>query len=162
MDEPESTPPLQPPLRRRNSIATAVPIPTMLSLPANGNSNGAVPFPPPDFELASLKSSLAYISLKDMLPSSAVSSPTSAVNGSACEISIRNRLVKQAAWAYLQPMSSSPESSSQNFLHRVWIRVSARNPIGACFRFVSVYLIPCITGVFDWIFRRGFGIRVDR
>ncbi|KAF1868116.1 hypothetical protein Lal_00018632 [Lupinus albus] len=47
-----------------------------------------------------------------MLPSTvAVNSPTAS--------SIRNHLVKQAPWAYLQPMSASPTSSpvTPHFLH---------------------------------------------
>ncbi|GAB4833274.1 hypothetical protein Ancab_031521 [Ancistrocladus abbreviatus] len=89
-----------------------------------------------DFELIPLKSP-SYISLRDILPSSpSVLSPTatafvatttttsasstySSSGGisflSGCEISIRNRLVKQAAWAYLQPMSSSPSASGGRF-----------------------------------------------
>ncbi|GMH23153.1 hypothetical protein Nepgr_024996 [Nepenthes gracilis] len=77
------------------------------------------------FELVS-RGSPTYISLKDLLPSSssilspkatAATSSSTASSGSGAslsgyEISIRNRLVKQAAWAYLQPMSSSPSSSS--------------------------------------------------
>ncbi|XP_037492438.1 uncharacterized protein LOC119369791 [Jatropha curcas] len=159
MAEAEPLPPLAPPptLRRRNSIATSVVIPTQLTLPSKPlytlslpTGNGS------DFELgqlASFKSSLSYTSLKDILPSTAVNSPTAAPSaaGSACEISIRNRLVKQAAWAYLQPMSSSPDSSSQHFLRRLWLQLSTRNPITACIRFISIHIIPSITGAFDWI-----------
>jgi hypothetical protein len=149
--KPEPPPPLLPQpssissssrLRRRNSIATSVVVvPTKLSFITStttkplqsSNSfphqNGTVPRPPPlDFELLSSSSSLNYTSLKDLLPSSsasasatnAMASPTATV-ASGYEISIRNRLVKQAAWAYLQPMSSSPGSSGTHFLHRLWL-----------------------------------------
>nr|POE68370.1 hypothetical protein CFP56_12544 [Quercus suber] len=133
-------------LRRRNSIATSVVVPTRLSFTAAATTtkplqsfntfpnhqNGTVSRPPPlDYdELLSLKCSppQTYTSLKDILPVSAsnaaVSSPTpasTAAVSSGYEISIRNRLVKQAAWAYLQPMSSSPGSSGPHFLHRLWL-----------------------------------------
>lgn len=73
-----------------------------------------------NLELVSLKSSpvtASYTSLKDLLassPASSILSPTSATSSSASEISIpiRNRLVKQAAWAYLQPAVSPYPSSS--------------------------------------------------
>lgn len=56
--------------------------------------------------------SVSYTSLKDLLPLSpsstaAITSPTN--NSSWHEIPIKNPLVKQAALAYLQPMSSPPE-----------------------------------------------------
>ncbi|KAK7396744.1 hypothetical protein VNO78_17902 [Psophocarpus tetragonolobus] len=110
-----AVPPESPPLRRRNSNTTTSA--TKLSLPAT---------PPPrttSFELVALKSpfSTSYTSLRDVLPSpyAAVNSPTaSAYSGQ--EISIRNRLVKQAAWAYLQPMSASPGgASTPHFLRRL-------------------------------------------
>ncbi|GFP85762.1 hypothetical protein PHJA_000719900, partial [Phtheirospermum japonicum] len=41
------------------------------------------------------------------------------------DICIRNRLVKQVAWAYLQPMSTSHSSAGDNFFHRLWPRVAA-------------------------------------
>lgn len=136
MDDAEVAGATPSPLRRRNSIATSVVIPTRFTVatpkPIHSSSlrNGAVSlFPPPpplDFELISLKSSQAYTSLKDLLPFAAVNSPTSA-SASASEISIRNRLVKQAAWAYLQPtISPLPDSSGSRFLlRRLWLRFSS-------------------------------------
>ncbi|KNA15588.1 hypothetical protein SOVF_096880 [Spinacia oleracea] len=121
-------------LLRRNSIPSAVIVPTKLNK-SNGNHHNRSPPPPPsfsavDFELLPFKSPGldAYTSLKDILPCSpsSILSPTPAVAlagissssvGSGYEISIRNRLVKQAAWAYLQPtVSSSPSSSSRRLL----------------------------------------------
>ncbi|XP_031285142.1 CREB-regulated transcription coactivator 1-like [Pistacia vera] len=142
MNPPEThppPPPLQPPhLRRRNLLSTSVPlpIPTKLTLPQNGTSS------PSSFELTSLikPTSLSYTSLKDLIPCSSVNSPTagSAAN-SAYEISIRNRLVKQAAWAYLQPMSSSPGSSAPHFLHRLFTSLSS------CLRFINSHIISALS-----------------
>ncbi|KAJ4715942.1 DNA-directed RNA polymerase subunit alpha like [Melia azedarach] len=66
------------------------------------------PFQISDIEMISLQSA-TYTSLKDLLPPSppAITSPTN--NSSWYEIPIKNPLVKHAALAYLQPMSSPPE-----------------------------------------------------
>lgn len=162
-------------LSRRNSIATSIIVPSKLTLPPNPRHASAIfptstiyggggstsssttsslqSFPPVDFELLSIKP-LSYTSLKDLLPPSsypAVQSPTTSSSapggGSGYEISIRNRLVKQAAWAYLQPMSTSPDSSSSSagrqFLHRLWARISG------LLRFFS----RSLTRAFDWVLR---------
>ncbi|KAK7284804.1 hypothetical protein RJT34_19557 [Clitoria ternatea] len=112
-DSTAATLPETPTLRRRNSItATSAAVPTKLSLPATAPDRS------PSLELFSLKPSSSYTSLRDVLPppNAAVNSPSAAaataITYSGYEISIRNRLVKQAAWAYLQPMSSSPSTSS--------------------------------------------------
>ena len=170
-------------LRRRNSIATSV-VPTRLSLPTVKAKprhscsfpvqNGAVspaPSSPPslDLELISFKttttittSSEAYTSLKDLIPSSpsgaGINSPTASVANSGYEISIRNRLVKQAAWAYLQPMSSSPSSDGSHFLSRLWFRLSstttaAPNPFMACLGFFKRHVVPTLTRAVDLILR---------
>ncbi|KAL0333521.1 UNVERIFIED_CONTAM: hypothetical protein Sangu_1508300 [Sesamum angustifolium] len=119
-------------LRRRNSISASISVaPTKLSLYHNSSSSAATTTSSSsdDLELLSIKpTSLSYTSLKDLLPLAAVNSPKpnsvhQAQPGS--DICIRNRLVKQAAWAYLQPMSASPGSSSSNFFHRLWPRVAA-------------------------------------
>jgi len=143
-------------LRRRNSIAMSLVIPTKLSLHPSSilppsHLNGTT-LSPLDISLLSLKSSSSYTSLKDLLPSATVNSPTSSnsTTTSPYEISIRNRLVKHAAWAYLQPMSPSADSSG-HFLRRVWLRFSTKNPITACFRFLSGHVIPSITSAFDRI-----------
>ncbi|KAH7512228.1 uncharacterized protein LOC107432265 isoform X2 [Ziziphus jujuba] len=166
--------------RRRNSISTPLVVPANLTLSTTPpitkplystsfpNQNGTVsPTPPPplDFELVSLKTSLAYTSLRDLIPSSPgglIHSPTaaSAVN-SGYEISIRNRLVKQAAWAYLQPMSSSPVSVGTHFFHRFSLRLSAQNPVSACLGFIRSHVIPTLTRAFDGILRV-FRVRATR
>ncbi|KAA0043832.1 putative COPII coat assembly protein SEC16 [Cucumis melo var. makuwa] len=146
-------------LRRRNSITVPVAVPSKLNLlAATKPSRGAEASPPLPlaFELVPIKSSssgsspsLAYTSLRDILPSNtASSSPTAAsAANSGYEISIRNRLVKQAAWAYLQPMSSSPGSSGPHLLRRIWLRFSA------CLSFLNLPIISSITNAFDRIFR---------
>ncbi|KAI5560763.1 hypothetical protein POPTR_016G072500v4 [Populus trichocarpa] len=154
----QGPPPRTPTLRRRNSIATSFVIPTKLSLHTSSlppsHLNGTLPSHL-DISLLPLKSSLSYTSIKDLLPSATVNSPTSATSNttSTYEIPIRNRLVKQAAWAYLQPMSSSPDSSGTHFLRRLWLRLSTKNPITACFGFISFRVIPSITNAFDRILR---------
>ncbi|XP_024979323.1 uncharacterized protein LOC112516487 [Cynara cardunculus var. scolymus] len=88
-----------------------------------------------DFELLSLKPA-SYTSLRDILPSTpaVVQSPkvSSSAVRSGYEIPIRNRLVKQAAWAYLRPMSTSPDSGGSTIFHRLWNRFS-----DACLRLVT-------------------------
>ncbi|KAG6595160.1 hypothetical protein SDJN03_11713, partial [Cucurbita argyrosperma subsp. sororia] len=103
--------------------------------------------------LSSKSSSQSYTSLKDILPSASASaaafnSPTAASPAnSGYEISIRNRLVKQAAWAYLQPMSASSYSTGSNFFHRFWLRFSAANPIANSLGFIRGSIIPAIVRV---------------
>ncbi|KAM6547700.1 hypothetical protein CsatB_019376 [Cannabis sativa] len=162
-------------LRRRNSISTSSVIPATLSLPAAAaaksrhsssfpiqNRNGYAAHPPPslDFELISFKnsssssSSQPYTSLKDLLPFSpsavGINSPTAVSSG--YEISIRNRLVKQAAWAYLQPMSSSPSSNGSHFLGRIWVRLAAvHNPVTSCLGFFRRVVVPTLIRAVDRI-----------
>ncbi|XP_058739005.1 uncharacterized protein LOC131610931 [Vicia villosa] len=123
-----------PTLRRHNSITAITPNkfhPSANKPPLRTTSL--------DLELLLLKSPYtSYTSLRDMLPSphAAVNSPTtsSATINSGYEISIRNHLVKQAAWAYLQPMSSFPtNSSTPNFLRRLCHRLSSSSSITSCF-----------------------------
>ena len=176
-----SHPPPSSNLRRRNSIGTAA-IPTKLTLPSKAHYSSSFPrpngvrvssstlssspqssFPNVDFELISLKS-LAYTSLKDLLPStSAAQSPTAAGTGSgSCyEISIRNRLVKQAAWAYLQPMSASPGSSGGRLFDRMLLGFSMdclRNRVSTCLGFINRHIFSAIIRAFDRILRM-IGVR---
>ncbi|XP_022972767.1 uncharacterized protein LOC111471276 [Cucurbita maxima] len=104
---------------------------------------------PIDLRILSSKSSFqSYTSLKDILPSAAFNSPTAASPAnSGYEISIRNRLVKQAAWAYLQPMSASSYSTGSNIFHRFWLRFSAANPIANSLGFIRGSIIPAIVRV---------------
>ncbi|VVB13431.1 unnamed protein product [Arabis nemorensis] len=141
MEIPPSQSPATP-LRRRNSIATLLtsdkPFPIVPSSPSSF-----------DFELVTLKPSsfVAYTSLRDILTSSSSPSNSSvnlpAINGSSGDISIRNRLVKQAAWSYLrlQPtaQASSENSPRSQFLRRIWLHFSAG--------------IQFLKRMIDWIFQ---------
>ncbi|XXG88516.1 hypothetical protein AAC387_Pa12g0710 [Persea americana] len=133
-----------PSLRHRSSIST-------LHLPSQVSEKS---IPRVDLELPSLRPSPpSYISLKDLLPfsPSGIQSPTGASSSATfgnqtcfcCgEIPIRNRLVKQAAWAYLQPMSYSPDSSGRHFFSRV--------SVGGCLGFFKAQVFP--------FFRRAFNL----
>ncbi|GLT94769.1 hypothetical protein SLE2022_124940 [Rubroshorea leprosula] len=160
MGEAEPQPPPST-LRRRNSnrvlvpaklaLPTTKPLLATFSLP-NGSASSQ---PPLDLDFSSLKSPFTtYTSLKDIIPSSvAVNSPTAAAptSNSGCQISIRNRLVKQAAWAYLQPMSSPPDSSGPHFIRRLWLRLSSHNPLSSFLQFIHIHLLPALMRVFDRI-----------
>ncbi|KAK6916759.1 hypothetical protein RJ641_019620 [Dillenia turbinata] len=68
-----------------------------------------------DIEMVALQT-LSYTSLKDLLPASppmGIPSPPYTRHGSWHEIPIKNPLVKHAAWAYLQPMSTSQVSDER-------------------------------------------------
>ncbi|KAK8649384.1 hypothetical protein V6N13_130113 [Hibiscus sabdariffa] len=145
------------------TLLTPKPLQTATSLPS-----GSAALSPLDVELISLKlkaSFSSYTSLRDILPSPEVpiNSPTAAgsATNSGYEISIRNRLVKQAAWAYLQPMSASPDSSGPHFFHRLWLHFSSLNPISSCLRFFNLKLLPCLTRLVDRIVR-SIGIIFNR
>ncbi|MFS8008807.1 hypothetical protein Hanom_Chr14g01277211 [Helianthus anomalus] len=125
-------------LRRRNSIEippsltlhnkSSTPSSSYTTLTSSStlsSSSSSASASSADYELVSMKPA-SYTSLRDILPNTVVQSPklpSFAVN-SGYEISIRNRLVKQAAWAYLQPMSSSPGGGGSTVFHRVWNRFS--------------------------------------
>ncbi|KAK1410981.1 hypothetical protein QVD17_37524 [Tagetes erecta] len=127
-------------LRRRNSIDT--PSTLILHHPSSSSSSyntttsslttttttSSSASSSADYELVSLKPP-SYTSLRDILPSTTTTfinspKPPSFTSNSTYEISIRNRLVKQAAWAYLQPMSTSPGSPGSTVFHRLWNRLS--------------------------------------
>uniref|UniRef100_A0A7N0UW65 Uncharacterized protein n=1 Tax=Kalanchoe fedtschenkoi TaxID=63787 RepID=A0A7N0UW65_KALFE len=95
-------------------------------------------FPSVDLDLISLNSQ-SYTSLKDILPTtSAVNSPTTAAPPSSSNIPIRNRPVKQAAWAYRQPVAASPTFPFSHFLP----------PLNAFCRLFDCGLIPVLTRAF--------------
>ncbi|KAH7574828.1 hypothetical protein ACOSP7_005893 [Xanthoceras sorbifolium] len=119
------------------------------------NSVSPAPAVVSDIELISLQVA-TYTSLKDLLPTSSsspqqsVTSP-SAHNSSWHEIPIRNPLVKQAALAYLQPMSSPlPDSGNKGLLGRLrdgcccWWRQCE------CFSWVDDVVFRSLREVFCW------------
>lgn len=162
-------------LRRRNSVSsTLYQFPAKLTIltpnplhTANSLPKGGAASPPLDLDLTYLKTSFAasYTSLKDILPSPAVAvnSPTAAgsATNSGYEISIRNRLVKQAAWAYLQPMSASPDSSGPHFSRCLRLRFSSQNPFSSCLQFFHLKLLPALTRLLHRILR-SIGIHFSR
>ncbi|CAA0822527.1 Unknown protein [Striga hermonthica] len=136
---PEPPPYHDHPLLRRRSSASAV---AQLALLSDHNSSTSTSttttsaaatsssssFPSDDLDLLSIKpASHSYTSIRDLLPAAAVNSPKpgpALMTPPGSDICIRNRLVKQAAWAYLQPMSTSPGSSGGGFLRRLWPRAA--------------------------------------
>ncbi|KAL9278615.1 hypothetical protein AtEden1_Chr5g0088751 [Arabidopsis thaliana] len=135
-------------LRRTKSISNM----TTLTPPEVPFDIASTPPSSFDYELISVKPSsfVAYTSLRDIISSpinSSLNLPS--INGScspvistaAGDISIRNRLVKQAALSYLQPtvLTSSDDSAGSQFFRRVWLHLSAG------FQFLR--------RVFDWIFQ---------
>ncbi|GAV79257.1 hypothetical protein CFOL_v3_22722, partial [Cephalotus follicularis] len=71
-----------------------------------------------DIEMIALQT-VTYTSLKDLLPASPPSIMSPTHNSSWNEIPIKNPLVKQAALAYLQPMSTPPEVGDKGLFGRL-------------------------------------------
>lgn len=144
MEIPPSTSPATP-LRRTKSISTM----TTLIPPEIPFDMASTPPSSFDYDLISVKPSsfVAYTSLRDIIQSPGNSSLTlPTINGSCSpvistvgDISIRNRLVKQAALSYLQPtaLTSSEDSPGSQFFRRVWLHISAG--------------IQFLRRMFDWI-----------
>ncbi|XP_009617376.1 uncharacterized protein [Nicotiana tomentosiformis] len=164
MSDVESTTAAENPiLRRRNSLM----LPKKLTLPhqtsasttitttATSSSSSLTNSASDDFELFSIKP-VSYTSLRDILPPLAFNSPrpmTSPHQGqSGSEISIRNRLVKQAAWAYLQPMSTSPDSSGRGLFGRLFF-FPVNNPVAGILDFIDRYIFAPLTKAVDWLLR---------
>lgn len=88
-----------------------------------------------------------YTSIRDLLvssPRSCVASPTA----TGCEIQIRNPLVKQAVYAYLQltPSCAGSSSSHNRPLRRLVVAIKAAfRPLRRCFEFIGRLL--CCAGV---------------
>lgn len=119
--------PIRPHLRRWNSIATSIVLASPKSAASGRNLRAATLSSSDDLELLPLKpASHAYSSLKDLLPSiGTVNSPQLKTTPLGSDICIRNRLVKQAARAYLTPMSAFPTTADDNFFRRLWTGVAA-------------------------------------
>ncbi|KAL1566115.1 hypothetical protein AAHA92_01758 [Salvia divinorum] len=125
--------PPQPLLRRRSSVPSSIAVaPLKLNLllhhhnSSSSSATASSSSSSDDLELLPIKPNpQSYTSLKDLLPTAAVNSPRPSSAHGGSDIGIRNRLVKQAAWAYLQPMSASPRSAGVGFLRRVCPRLAA-------------------------------------
>lgn len=141
-------------LRRRNSIATSVVLPKEHRVPAAKqlqrssfcalpNDTVQAPLSSSDLGHHSHGSSslVSYTSLRDLL--SSATPPSGSV--SAYDISIRNRLVKRAASAYLRPMSSSPTTSSPSSSSSCFPRL--------LLPYLSFFYRRFVSGV-SWIFHR--------
>lgn len=99
-----------------------------------------------DIEMIALQT-LTYTSLKDLMPvasTTEVFSSTYSRNQSWEEIPIKNPLVKHAAWAYLQPMSSTPENEDRSVLDRL------KCGVGCC-EFIHQVVVPMIKEAFGRI-----------
>ncbi|KAF8045770.1 hypothetical protein N665_4448s0002 [Sinapis alba] len=149
MDTPPSTSPATP-LRRRISVATPTPVITS-NIPFAIESSSTTPSSF-DFDLISIKppAFVAYTSLRDIISSPSNSSvKLPSINGCSSpvlstvgDISIRDPLVKQAAWSYLQATAQTSSEDSpgcRQFLRRVWLHFSAG--------------VQLLRRVFDWILR---------
>uniref|UniRef100_A0A7N0V4U3 Uncharacterized protein n=1 Tax=Kalanchoe fedtschenkoi TaxID=63787 RepID=A0A7N0V4U3_KALFE len=127
---------------------------TDTTTPSSSHSSASplLSFPSVDLDLISLNFQ-SYTSLKDILPTtSLVNSPTTAGSPSSAapyDIPIRNRLVKQAAWAYLQPMAASPTSSTTPFFHRLLAGRYFLPPLSSLCRLFNCGLIPVLTRAFN-------------
>ncbi|XP_010491181.1 PREDICTED: uncharacterized protein LOC104768820 [Camelina sativa] len=149
MEIPPSQSPATP-LRRTKSISTMTTLNTQ-EIPFDIASTPPSSF---DYDLITTKPSsfVAYTSLRDIISSSSPSNSSlalpmihgscSPVISSVGDISIRNRLVKQAALSYLQPttaLTSSDDSPGSQFFRRVWLQISAG--------------LQFLKRVFDWLFQ---------
>ncbi|CAN6439118.1 unnamed protein product [Victoria cruziana] len=154
------------PLQRRNTITavesrdTGIPIRPLSSSFTVNDSRGGCHTELADWGIISTSPS-SYTSLKDLLQTTpyGTQSPMAGercscccvTNGDGREIPIRNRLVKQAAWAYLQPMAVSPSNSDRNLFRQLWSRFSARYldiPATSCFgilkEWFSALVVPAL------------------
>ncbi|PRQ25025.1 hypothetical protein RchiOBHm_Chr6g0278991 [Rosa chinensis] len=82
-----------------------------------------------DIEMIAIQT-VTYTSLKDLLPAypPTIGSPTH--NSSWHEIPIKNPLVKHAALAYLQPMSTRPEVGGKGIIRTVRDKCGCTDGIG--------------------------------
>lgn len=108
-----------------------------------------------DIEMITIQT-VTYTSLKDLLPASppTIMSPTQ--NSSWHEIPIKNPLVKHAALAYLQPMSTPPEVGDKGLLRmlREKCLCGGENGLG-CFAWLGDVVLSGVRDVFGGVCRNG-------
>lgn len=112
-----------------------------------------------DIEMTTIKK-MTYTSLKDLIPASpsTIMSPTH--NSSWNEIPIKNPLVKQAALAYLQPMST-PIEVDKGFFGKLKDKYCSCGGIG-CFGWFSIVFLRMFVDLFgDLCGRRRRRRRID-
>ncbi|KAK9944213.1 hypothetical protein M0R45_009791 [Rubus argutus] len=82
-----------------------------------------------DIEMITIQT-VTYTSLKDLLPASppTIASPTH--NSSWYEVPIKNPLVKHAALAYLQPMSTPPEVGGKGLFRTIRDKCRCADGVG--------------------------------
>lgn len=114
---------------------------TLSHILSSSSSSSSIQSQTPKIQLLNLGSlsvkTATYTSLRDVLPYSAAAVNSPAAN--QYDVPIRNRLVKQAAWAYLQPMSTSPSGgpSGPHFFRR--------NRLATCLSFIYHHILPSLT-----------------
>jgi hypothetical protein len=90
-------------------------------------------YPIADIEMISMEA-ITYTSLRDLLPASSPSLMSPTHNSSWYdEIPIKNPLVKHAALAYLQPMSTPAETGNKGFFGRLRQKCSCGHRWFGCF-----------------------------
>lgn len=90
-------------------------------------------YPIADIEMISMEA-ITYTSLRDLLPASSLSAMSPTHNSSWYdEIPIKNPLVKHAALAYLQPMSTPAETGNKGFFGRLREKCSCGHRWFGCF-----------------------------
>lgn len=84
-----------------------------------------------------------YTSMRDLIATTPLAAAFPSPGGGSgdgwrpCDIPIRNRLVKQAARAYLLPMAAAARSPRRRgTLRRIWTAISCGLTLGSCFDFV--------------------------
>ncbi|KAM3376778.1 hypothetical protein P3S68_009191 [Capsicum galapagoense] len=100
-----------------------------------------------DIEMVNMES-LTYTSLKDLLPVSppAILSPTNGRKDSWREIPMKDPLLQQAAWAYLQPVVTS--EADRSFTDKMKDKCFG---LFDCFTDVICYLFkPAVTESENW------------
>ncbi|KAK9987661.1 hypothetical protein SO802_027900 [Lithocarpus litseifolius] len=137
------------------------------------NGFNSADLPDSDIEMITIPS-VTYTSLKDLLPStSSASSPPSAISPAMMmminsswydEIPIKNPLVKHAALAYLQPMSTPREVRRKGIFGRLKDKCTcccgccgAADGDGffGCFSWINDVVFARVKDVFFWERRRG-------